>query len=161
MKKITLFALLAVVLATFSGCTKEYITYGAQVSTHEYTITPAQWTRNQGANEYDADNYLYATFENKDINRYVVHNGTVTADVYLLYDAQNNKWSWRPLPYVYPFEVQVTDAEGNVSYTFVPRNLRMEWEEGIVTFIIQDLDGYDPTALNSTITIRVTVINNM
>ena len=40
-------------------------------------------------------------------------------------------------------------------------NLRFEWEKGQVTFIIQDLDGYDPEDMISTISFKVCVTRNM
>ena len=45
----------------------------------------------------------------------------------------------------------IGDAHG------VPENLRFEWEQGKVTFIIQDLDGFDPENMVSTITVKVSV----
>lgn len=159
MKHLKLFALLAIAVATLTGCTKEY--YGAQVFTHVYTIVPDNWIRNEGANLPGANNYIYAAFNNPDITRDVVENGSVTADVWALYDYGQNLGSWHPLPYVYPLELNVTYDDGTTGLVVIPETIRMEWEEGRVTFIIQDLDGYDPELLTNTITVRVTTTSNI
>lgn len=162
MKRLKLIPLLAIACLALSGCTKEYITYGSQTFTHEYTVTPSQWDRYEGANLPGGENYLYAVFNNSDITPDVLHHGTVHADVYLVYDIQNNLGSWNPLPYVYPLEVyQTNQTTGQQELIIVPENIRFEWEQGKVTFIIQDLDGYDPLDLISTLTIRVSVIKDI
>ncbi len=162
MKKLKLFALLAVVAATLSGCTDEYYEYyGAQVLTHTYEITPGQWSRLEGQNMPGSENYLYATFENSDITKSVIANGTVTADVWAIYDRSNNLGSWHPLPYVYPLEVSVTYDDGTTGIGVVAETIRFEWEPGKVTFIIQELDGWDPEDMINPITIRVNVTSNM
>lgn len=159
MKHLKLFALLAIAAATLTGCTKEY--YGAQVFTHEYRIVPNDWKRIEGELLPGSNNYLYAAFANSDITPYVVANGSVTADVWAIYDVGENKGSWHPLPYVYPCEVQVSYSDGTTGIEVIPETIRMEWEEGIVTFIIQDLHGEDPEAMINSITVRVTVTSNM
>ena len=156
MKLFKLFLPMLTVAALATGCTKEYYTYGAQVYTHQYTIIPAQWVRNQGPIP-GADNYLYASFENADITPDVMENGTVQAYVYNTYDLQNNLGAWNTLPFVYPLEVYVPNDNGGSDLIIVPENLRFEWEEGKVTFIIQDLDGYNPEAMISTISVKVCV----
>lgn len=166
MKKIKLLILVLVATAALSGCTKEYITEqyitsGGIVISYEYTVTPSQWIRNQGTNLPGADNYLYATFDNDDITPDVEKNGTVTAEIWNVYSTYENLGSWNPLPYVYPLEVYVTDQNGNRVLTTVPENIRFEWETGKVKFVIQDLDGYDPEDMVTTVTIRVNVIKNM
>lgn len=157
MKLFKSFLPIVVLAALSTGCTKEYITYSSQVYTHEYEVTPSQWTRNEGANMPGAYNYLYASFENADITGDVVANGTVQAYVYNVYDNQHNLGAWNTLPFVYPLEVYVTGEDGETEMIVVPENLRFEWEEGKVTFIIQDLDGYDPEDMVSTIHIKVCV----
>ena len=157
MKLFKLFLPMLTVAALATGCTKEYYTIGSQVYTHEYTITPAQWTRNQGPNTPGADNYLYASFQNADITADVMNNGTVQAFVYNVYDRQNNLGAWNTLPFVYPLEVYVPNNEGGTDLVIVAENLRFEWEQGKVTFIIQDLDGFDPENMISTITVKVSV----
>lgn len=146
-----------------AGCTKEYITYGSQVRTHEYEITPSQWMRNEGANLPGGDNYLYAEFANADITADVMNgNGTVQAFVYNIYNAAENLGSWNTLPFVYPLEVVFYNAETRQNeMDIVPENMRFEWESGKVTFIIQNLDGFDPEDMVSTIHVKVSVTKNM
>ena len=38
-----------------------------------------------------------------------------------------------------------------------PENTRFEYNEGTVTFIIQDLDGYDPEDITNSMSIKVCV----
>lgn len=165
MKLFKLFLPMLTIAAMATGCTKEYYTLeyytdsssGVNIYTHQYTITPAQWNRNQGPNNPGADNYLYASFNNADITADVMENGAVQAFVYNVYDVQNNLGAWNTLPFVFPLEVYVTNDEGGTDMVVIPENLRFEWEEGKVTFIIQDLDGVDPENMVSSIAVKVCV----
>lgn len=151
MKLIKLFIPMVVLTVLATGCKKEYITYGTEVYTHEYEVTPAQWTRSQGSLP-GGNNYLYASFNDADIDASVMQNGTVNAYVYNVYDVANNLGAWNTLPFIFPLEV--TD---NGNLVIVPENIRFEWELGKVTFIIQDLDGYDPEDMIQTIHFKVSV----
>jgi hypothetical protein len=144
------------VLALASSCTKEYNTYGVNIYSRYYTVTPSDWKRDSGDLEPGAYNYLYAEFENPDITNDVISAGTVQAYVYVIYNTDKNLGSWNPLPYVYPLEITTTDDSGT-STVVAPENLRFEFEPGIVTFIIQDLDGYDPTDITNSMSIKVSV----
>lgn len=145
-----------------SGCTKEYYTLdystGVNVYTHQYTITPAQWNRNEGSYMPGSYNYLYASFENADITADVMQNGSVVAYVYDVYDVANNLGAWNLLPYIVPIEYHEQNADGTWNDYAVSENIRFEWEEGKVTFIIQELDGWDPSDMKTTITVKVCVI---
>ncbi len=162
MKLFKLFLPLLAVAAMVSGCTKEYNTYltGTEILTHEYTITPSQWARNVGPYNPGADNYLYASFKNADITADVMKNGSVVAYVYEVYDETNNRGAWNTLPYIIPIEYHEQDNDGNWTDYTAAQNLRFEWEEGKVTFIIQDLDGWDPSEMQSDITVKVCVTKN-
>ena len=50
---------------------------------------------------------------------------------------------------------------GTPGYIIVGESIRMEWVKGMVTFVIQDLDGYDPEDMITSVTIRVTVVKNL
>ena len=162
MKLLKLFIPAIAVLALFQGCTKEYITKqyitqeynGAQVLARDFTVKPGDWKRNEGENNPGFENYLYAEFENPDITKYVVDNGTVQAFIYTIYDVSKNLGSWNPLPYVYPIEIKDADT-GDI--LIAPENTRFEYNEGTVTFIIQDLDGYDPEDITNEMSIKVCV----
>ena len=160
MKLIKMFFPMLALTLLATGCKKEYVTYeeynGSVVYTHEYSVTPAQWTRVQGNNLPGSDNYLFASFENADIDAKMMENGTVNAYVYNVYDVRNNLGSWNTLPFVFPLEVNV-EENGVVSTVIVPENVRFEWEQGKVTFIIQDLDGYDPEDMIQTLNFKVCV----
>ncbi len=153
-------AIIAVLLAAVAamGCTRKYIVDGVDVHSEDYQIVPADWQRNTGDAEPGAFNYLYVNKVNNRITADVLNNGSVHADVYVIYDTSKNLGAWTPLPYVYPLEITETDSQGNSTTVIAPETLRMEWEEGSVTFILQDLDGFDPLDMTSVMTIRVTVI---
>ena len=108
MKLIKLFIPMVVLTVLATGCKKEYNTYGTEVYTHEYEVTPAQWSRNQGNNLPGSDNYLYASFNNADITDAVMTNGTVNAYVYNVYDVANNLGAWNTLPFVFPLILGTT-----------------------------------------------------
>ena len=80
-------------------------------------------------------------------------NGAVVAYIYTLYDVNAQQGAWNLLPYVYPLEMT---EEGKI--TIIPETIRCEWEEGKITFVIQDLDGYAPLNVNETLLMRVSVI---
>ena len=161
MKLLKLFIPALAILALAQGCTKEYITNeyyeGAKVYARDYTIKPSDWKRNQGANNPGFENYLYAEFENKDITQDVVDNGTVQAFIYTIYNVAENLGSWNPLPYVYPLEIETDDGSGNKTIVIAPENTRFEYNVGTVTFIIHDLDGYDPEDITNSMSIKVCV----
>ena len=122
--------------------------------TYRFNITPSEWQRNEDANLPGSNNYLYCTKKLPAINREVFQNGTVQAFVWNVYNTAQNLGAWNTLPFVYPLEVY--DDAGNM--TIVPENLRFEWEEGQITFVIQDLDGYDPENMISTISVKVNIL---
>ena len=153
-------AILAILLAAAAtvSCTKKYYVEGTRIHTEEYKIVPNDWQRNTGNLEPGAYNYLYVEKNNSYITRGVMNSGSVQGDVYVVYDTSNDLGAWNPLPYVYPIEITETDDSGNQNIVVVPETLRMEWEEGKVTFILQDLDGFDPLDLVSSMSLRVSVI---
>lgn len=157
LKKLILPMLMLVLLAT--GCTKEYI--GSQIETYQFNITPAEWHRNEGNNLPGANNYLYCTKEISAIDQNVFYYGTVQGYVWNVYDQQHNLGAWNTMPFVYPLEVYVPNDNGGTDLVIVPENLRFEWEKGQVTFIIQDLDGFDPEDMVSTISVKVCITRNM
>lgn len=118
MKKfiLPLLAVFAMVLTT--SCTDE-----SMVFTQYYTITAYDWSKPAGVNYYVSD------WTNPDITPAVVDHGAVVA-----YVVDNNRYN--QLPYILPY----TTDNGNV----VPENLRFEWGNGMVRFILEDLDGYEP-----------------
>jgi hypothetical protein len=156
MKKCRIILPLLAFAMLFTGCTKEIITYGSQISTYRFNVTPSQWKVNQGPNEPGSDNYLYCELDVPGIDKQVFDYGTVQAYVWNIYDVSNNLGAWNTLPFVYPLEIY-----DNGEYYVVPENMRFEWEMGKVTLIIQELDGYDPSQIAETISVKVSVTRNM
>lgn len=168
MKLIKLFLPMLAVMLLASGCTKEYVThqtyYGSQIQTIQFNITPSEWVRLAGSPDASipgANNYLYCTKNVPEIDETVFEQGTVQAFAWNVYDASTNSGAWNTLPFVYPLEVYVQNGNGGYELLIVSENLRFEWEQGKVTFIIQDLDGFDPEDMISTISIKVCVSRNM
>lgn len=166
MKLMKLFLPMLAVAMLATGCTKEYVTreynnYGAQIKTFQFNVTPSEWQRNEGENLPGSNNYLYCVKYIDEIDQYVFDQGTVQAFAWNVYDPSTNTGSWNPLPFVYPLEILVQEDDGSISRIVIPENLRFEYELGKVTFVIQDLDGYDPENMVSTISIKVCVSSNM
>ncbi len=153
MKYLKLLVAAVVAFTLFQGCTKEYITEGCQVYTKDYNVHPNDWQKNEGSELPGSDNYFYASFNNPYITKEVIAHGTVQAYIYAIYDAGNHLGAWNPLPFVYP--VQIITTEGDK--VIVAENTRFEYEEGKVTFVLQDLDGYDAEAITNSMSIRVCV----
>jgi len=161
MKHLKVFAALLAIAALATGCTKEYITEeyitkeyyeGPQMLTYTYTVPASDWELHQGSQEQGGDNYLFATYNNSDITADVETSGTVQAEVWNIYNQEKGLGAWNPLPYVCPIMI-----ESNGETLIVAENIRFEWEVGQVTFIIQDLDGFDPLDMDTTLKFRVTV----
>ena len=158
MKKLLFLIPILATLALSQGCTTKEYYQGSQVYTRMYNVKPADWGRNQGENEQGALNYLYATVSNPDITNAVIEGGTVQAYVYIIYNVSENLGSWNPLPVVVPIEITKKDESGTViSYDVVAENTRFEFEPGSVTFVIQDLDGFDPEDIVNAMTFKVCV----
>jgi hypothetical protein len=161
MKMKRMFLPMMALFMMLSGCTKEYITLGSQIETYRFNITPSQWKVVEGENLPGSNNYLYCTVDVPAITNEVFDYGTVEAYVWNIYDVSQNLGAWNTLPFVYPLEVYITDEQGNTHLEIEPENLRFEWEKGAVTFIIQELDGYDPMRLNQTLSFKVCVSRNL
>ena len=105
----------------------------------------------------DLSRAVKALLEHSGYSVDVVDNGTVQAFIYTIYDVAKNLGSWNPLPYLYPLEIKTTDEGGKEEILIAPENTRFEYNEGTVTFIIQDLDGYDPEDITNSMSIKVCV----
>ena len=76
----------------------------------------------------------------------------------IVYDMQNQLGAWNTLPFIFPLELNVYDQHGIFDHTeIIPENIRFEWEKGMVTFIIQDLNGIDPANIANPYTFKVCV----
>lgn len=137
MKKFILPLLAVAFLAT--GCQKDpdIINYytGSEVRTAYYTVHDNQWM--------NGGDFYYVNCENPDINKMVVDNGAVVACVW-------NVGNWYDLPYVYPM--------ATTAGTVVPENVRFQYGEGMVTIVVQDMDGYLPDPVYGDMTFKVSVV---
>ena len=153
---------IAVITATLTtSCEKEYITeeyitkeyYGSKVYTREYVIKQKDWK--EGTFD-DGRIYLYAEFDNPDITENVMNNGAVLGYYWLTYNTEKNYSSWNLMPYVYPY-ITVNDKDEKV---IVGENFRLEYETGLVTFVVEDLDGVKPDDMGEETIFKVVVIEN-
>lgn len=154
--------LLSAIVAGFAtSCTKEYVTKeeyitenhydGAQIFTREYTINPDQWT----LEHYDDGRpYFLATVDNPDITNQVMDHGVVLGYIWYTYNIEIEGSSWNALPYVFPLYLESENA-------IVPENIRMEYENGLVYFVIEDLDRNVPELNGSPLIFKVAVIKNI
>ena len=157
------FFIIAAALCLAVSCEKKYITevteYHSNVTTFDVRIAPGDWKREQGELEPGGFNYLYYIYKSNEITSDVMKKGAVVAYIYTLYDAKTQQGAWNLLPYVYPLEVNDVDKDTGAPVTLiVPETIRCEWEEGMITFVIQDLDGFDPLDISETLQMRVSVI---
>lgn len=154
---------IAVITATLTtSCEKEYITeeyitkeyYGSQVHTREYVIKKADW---QVGDFDDGRIYLYAECDNPDITENVMNNGAVLGYFWLTYNPKENFSSWNLMPYVYPY-ITVNDKDEQI---IRGENFRIEYETGIVTFVVEDLNGVQPDEMGDETIFKVVVIENL
>ncbi|MBR4350190.1 MAG: hypothetical protein IKP99_05650 [Bacteroidales bacterium] len=158
---------IAVITALMTtSCEKQYITeeyvtekhyneyYGSKVYTREYTIVKEDW---KSAEYADGRKYLYAEFDNPDVTENVMETGAVLGYFWFTYDAKTNSSSWNLLPYVYPYLYENDQKETAV----VGENIRLEYETGRVSFIVEDLDGILPDEMGDELYFKVVVIDSL
>lgn len=152
MKRLLLLPLLGVLsLTMMTSCIKDYVTEehihqyyeGSKIYTTEYTIDAKDWQKG----DFNGRQYLYCTMDNTDITPNVMDKGAVFGYMWTLYNNEN--YCWSPLPYVYPL---IVDNKT------VPENIRIEIEEGLVTFIIEELDAKEPFGVEDTMYFKVVVM---
>lgn len=156
---------IAIILATVTtSCEKQYITeeyithehneYGSNVYTREYVIRGNEW---QVGYYDDGRKYLYAICDNPDITENVMETGAVLGYFWFTYKAETNSSSWNLLPYVYPY-LYTNDAGETVA---VGENIRFEYETGTVTFVVEDLDNFQPDDMGDETTFKIVVIESL
>lgn len=157
MKQILISLFLIGFLCTVSSCRKEEpITPsqpstttiinqgGVQMKTHYYTVTPDKWVSN---NDLD---YLYAAYEDVDINASVIENGCVIA-YFVDADGRDN-----PMPY----EIYCSYEEnGNILY--YSDTFTYDVEQGIITFKFEasDFDNASSIAKYGNMQFKVCVLD--
>lgn len=137
MKFLRFFLPVVALLCLTTGCRKD-----VHMTTHEYTVTASHWERTAD----DVSDHYVATFANRDITEEVVLTGAVNA--YVL-----DKGCWNPLPYIRPYYSADYDV-------VIGESIRFRYEEGRVTFVLEDLDANLPEGINNmpTMTFRVCVM---
>lgn len=118
----------------------------------EVTVQPYDWVTNNNVN------YYFATFRWDELDADVIDYGTVNA--YLI---QNGKQNLLPLvtPITY-YNIDTNgDGIGDTDVT-VAENIRFDMEYGMITFIIEDMDGYLPGDMAGTapMTFRIVAIGD-
>lgn len=147
MKKIILTMLTAVALSLgFTSCEHQ------TMRSVEVTVQPYDWVTNNNVN------YYFATFRWDELDADVIDYGTVNA--YLI---QNGKQNLLPLvtPITY-YNIDTNgDGIGDTDVT-VAENIRFDMEYGMITFIIEDMDGYLPGDMAGTapMTFRIVAIGD-
>ena len=139
MKKFLLPMLAVAMMGVATSCTKEYYydehdhnnttVYENVTMTTEYYVKANDWVTEDGLN------YYYASYSNDNITEAIERSGLVVAYVY-------DDGNWNMMPYVYPYYSAAEDATW-------AENLRFDWNTGVVTFIVQDLDGGLPEGMES------------
>ena len=123
MKKFVLPLMATLVLgAMFGSCTRDVLIESVETYVYTKDVSDGEWKTES--------NYLYASFEWPALTNAVLAYGNVNAYVY-----ENGRQN--TLPYLYPMEVGLDDG----STTIVPEQVSFDYERGIITFKLQDLDG--------------------
>ena len=150
---------IATVSLLATSCEREYITeeyyteYGSKVYTREYAIRGDEW---QEGYYGDGRKYLFAECEDPDITNNVVNKGAVLVYYWFMYDAETNSCSWNMLPYVYPF-LYTNEAGDTLA---LGENFRFEYEKGLITFVVEDLNSDMPFPMGDETIFKVVAIEN-
>lgn len=146
MKK-TILSLVAVIAMAFGFASCEH----QSMRSMEITIYPNQWVTTS------TTPYYFATVNWDELDGDVIDWGTVNA--YLIQGGRQNSLPLvTPITYYYDND---NDGIYDQEYT-VAENIRFDIEYGMITFIIQDLDGELPEDMSSTspLTFRVVAIGD-
>lgn len=133
MRKFILPVLVALVMGTsFTSCEKDEVIESMNTVWTEFTVTNDKWSVDPNTDD------LVCSLRWDVLTDYVLQCGNVQAYIY-----EGNRQV--PLPYVYP----VTFVDGNGNDQVRPLNIRFDFEEGIITFIVTDCGEFltDPVNL--------------
>jgi hypothetical protein len=133
MKKIILPVLAAFILSfSATSCDKEEVIESTNTVWADFTVTNDMWHVDQNSDD------LFCSMQWDVLTDYVLKCGNVQA---YLYEGVRQV----PLPYVYP----VTFYDANNNPQVRPLNIRFDFEEGTITFIITDCGEFltDPVNL--------------
>lgn len=122
MKRIILPVLAAFVMSVFAtSCEKDEVIESMNTVWSEFTVTNDMWQVDASTDD------LFCSMRWDVLTDYVLRCGNVQA---YLYEGDRQV----PLPYVYP----VTFIDSNNDPQVRPLNIRFDFEEGIITFIVTD-----------------------
>ena len=111
-----------------TGCTKEYIMQGTEISMYDYDVYSSQWQ--------EWDGYYCVTLDVPDITRQVVRNGNVQVSRRYPGNTESDD-VWTPLP---AMRVEVTDGiDGDYYFTTYTD---YEWSLGTVNIFVTTSDLY-------------------
>ena len=124
--KTLLLVLFAGILLT--GCTKEYIMQGTEMSMYDYDVRSGQWQ--------EGDGYYFITLDVPAITRQIVRNGNVQVSRCYMGNTEDDD-VWTPLP---AMRVEVTDGiDGDYYFTTYTD---YEWSLETVDIFVTTSDLY-------------------
>ncbi len=129
-------ALFAALFAT--SCGPDAIIEGSQTRVMQATVYRNQW-KDSGVG------YLWCSFEWDALTPNALKYGNIAAYIY-----EDERQC--PLPHVIPVTYNVNGDD-----VVVPENFRYDVETGVITFIMQDLDGAMPEDINEDFIFRAVV----
>lgn len=122
MKRIVFVLSIMAAALCLSGCEID----GAMIRTEEYIIKPTDWIA--------TNDCLYVECNADFLTRSAIDNGIVSVCYYI-----DEERTWAPLPFI-----RTVTYSGGMSSTTTVESIRAEWSEGLVVFIVEDMDGRVP-----------------
>ena len=135
MKKAVIILSIRAAALSLTGCEID----GAMIRTEEYIIKPTDWIA--------TNDCLYVECNADFLTRSAIDNGIVSVCHYI-----EEERTWAPLPFIRT----VTYSSG-MSTTTTVESIRAEWSEGLVVFIVEDMDGRTPLLFDSDKRFKVSV----
>ena len=135
MKKAVIILSIIAAALSLTGCEID----GAMIRTEEYIIKPTDWIA--------TNDCLYVECNADFLTRSAIDNGIVSVCHYI-----EEERTWAPRPFIRT----VTYSSG-MSTTTTVESIRAEWSEGLVVFIVEDMDGRTPLLFDSDKRFKVSV----
>ncbi len=135
MKKVVIILSIIAAALSLTGCEID----GAMIRTEEYIIKPTDWIA--------TNDCLYVECNADFLTRSAIDNGIVSACYYI-----DEERTWAPLPFI-----RTVTYSGGMSTTTTVESIRAEWSEGLVVFIVEDMDGSVPLLFDSDKRFKVSV----
>lgn len=135
MKKAVIILSIIAAALSVTGCEID----GAMIRTEEYIIKPTDWVA--------TNDCLYVECNADFLTRSAIDNGIVSVCHYI-----EEERTWAPLPFI-----RTVTYSGGMSTTTTVESIRAEWSEGLVVFIVEDMDGRVPLLFDSDKRFKVSV----